>query len=282
MRDWWSTDAHQWLVEKADEELSLNSTYVTIMSYTAKLADTDYHNSDSYRGLHGLGNYAANLYTMWKFANYTKRGEIADNAKKYALVDLVEATGNDEGITTATDGPPLGLMDACVELVGSNLNGKIKGYSGTAAQKKYLVVGFTCHMIGDTYAHRTLVPEYVFQDAKPDMNDSASSTSYASRLGTSDFTNWSGLIHDYFENEDTIDLIAFIHLENYTTNTYKFNEKYEDNTKFCRERLNAALKCTREFLKQISAANNTVSVDIIQQQQNVNLIKYSNYMGHFY
>lgn len=202
--------------------------------------------------------------------------------ERFSLAPRPETTGNDEGITTATDGPPLGLMDACVKLVGSNLNGKIKGYSGTAAQKKYLVVGFTCHMIGDTYAHRTLVPEYVFQDAKPDMNDSASSTSYASRLGTSDFTNWSGLIHDYFENEDTIDLIAFIHLENYTTNTYKFNEKYEDNTKFCRERLNAALKCTREFLKQISAANNTVSVDIIQQQQNVNLIKYSNYMGHFY
>ena len=275
----WDTDAHAWLVGKANESLSLNSTYVTIMSYTAKLADTDYHNSDSYRGLHGLGNYAANLYATWKFANYTKRGETPGNAKKYALADLVGATGN-EGITTATDGPPAGLMDACVKLVGSNLSGKISGYSGTAAQKKYLVAGFTCHMIGDTYAHRTLVPAYVFKDVESGRKESASSTSYASRLGTSDFTNWSGLVEDY--NKEKKDLIAFIHLEDYTTNKYKFNEKYEDNTEFCRERLNAALKCTREFLGQISAANNTASVDIIQQQTNVNLIKYSSYMGYFY
>ena len=85
-----------------------------------------------------------------------------------------------------------------------------------------------------------------------------------------------------FNNENKKNFIAFIHLEDYTTNKYKFNDKYEDNTEFCRERLNAALKCTREFLGQISAANNTASVDIIQQQTNVNLIKYSSYMGYFY
>ena len=286
----WLTNAHVWLVENA----AVNNSYLTIVSYTADAADSpDYHDSKKYpeyNGLHGLGNYIANLYAIWQFANYIESGLPAEaakgkaNAKDNALADLVAAAKNvkeDEDITTETDGPPAGLMDACVKLVQSDLNGEIDKYSGTNVQKKYLVVGFACHMIGDTYAHRTLVPEYVFEDVKSGRQESSSSTSYASRLGTSDFTNWSGLVDDY--KKEKKDLIAFIHLEDYTTNKKGFNKKYEDNTKFCRERLNFALNCTREFVSQISANQNTASIKIIKQntEKHVKLIKYSGYTGKF-
>lgn len=275
----WSENAHEWLVNKADETVELNSTYVTLLCYAARQADNKdtYHDMSShpeYKPLHGFGVYTANIYAIWKFANYTKQGKDANTAKNFALADLKAAT-NYKNITT--DDPTEGLLDACERLITGDADVANKKYNSTDAKKKYLVAGFACHMIGDVYAHRTLVPVYAIQGAGSSAYASNNSSDFASRLGISDFKNWSQLSADITNKN-----VTFTDLKKYKKDGInKFNEIYEDNTEFCRERLNAALNCTRDFLGQISSANNTAKSDIIKQQTNVELIKYSTYMGYF-
>lgn len=287
----WLESAHEWLVNKADETVQLNSTYVTIMCTSAREADnTDtYHNmtaNPEYKPLHGFGVYTANLYAIWKFANYTKQGKNAEKAKDFAIADLEEAT-NYKNITT--DCPTKGLLEACVRLITDDTDNSVNEYLTSDANKKYLVAGFACHMIGDVYAHRTIVPQYVIDQAKTvASNDksyaSGSSTDFKSFLRKNDFENWEELVKYYNGKTGSTPnkyLMHFVKLRDFALVKEGFNQKYEDNTEFCRERLNAALKCTRDFLGQISSANNTAKADIIKQQTNVELIKYSTYMGYF-
>ena len=133
-------------------------------------------------------------------------------------------------------------------------------------------------MIGDTYAHRTLVPAYAVDKATESGHASNNSSDWGSRLGKKYFDDWTGLLTAYSNKE-----LTFTNLKTYAKKSItNFNTYYEDNTEFCRERLNAALNCTRNFLREISSANNTASATMIQQQTNVELIKYSEYLAYFY
>ncbi len=300
----WLTNAHVWLIDKTDtdfqaENITLNSTYVTIMSYAARMADENetYHppksaNDKRYGGLHGLGAYPLNLYAVWKFANYTNKGLDAKAATKAALASLncdtdevlqnVENEGNDPEKIKVFNTE--NLLGACAELVEGDKDVTNKGYNSTNAKKKYLVAGFACHMIGDIYAHRTLVPAYAIKNAEDPKNtkgfiESNNSSDFKSSLDMKDFENWTGLKNSYNGGR-----LAFVNLKNYANPSISnFNHRYEDNVKFCRERLNAALKCTKAFLGSISAkkTSNTPTAEIIKQQENVSLIHYDDYMGYY-
>lgn len=278
----WLESAHIWLADKANETAGLNGTYLELVKQTAKAADNGtYHpsNHKKYTGLHGLGLYTANFYALWKYANFINKGNSVLQAKTNALeslpsgaLDELKKMKDDEKEYTTAN-----FLDACGVLMGKEGNGK------TNAQKKYLLVGFGCHMIGDIYAHRTLVPWYAINGAQDEEIDednpfaSGSSTDFASYLVKKDFSDWQGL-YDRFPEGD----LTFPVLKQYAKNQSKFNEIYEDNTKFCRERLNAALKCTKEFFSRISSSdNNVATVSIIQEQTNVSLIHYNTYMSYF-
>lgn len=279
----WATDTHEWLVNKANESLSLNSTYVTIAAYAARAADDTnrYHLSshERYNGLHGLGIYTANFYAIWKYANFINKGNSAATAKSNALASLPsgataavqELANSGKQFTTAN------MLDACGQLVESDSAVRNLGYNSSDAKKKYLIVGFGCHMIGDIYAHRTLVPEYAIVNAKNTSVASGSSTDFGSYLGKNDFSDWSGLLAAYNKGK-----LTFPKLKDYAANEDRFNAKYEDNANFCRERLNATLKCTKEFLSRISSADqNVATVSIIQEQTNVSLIYHDEYTSYF-
>ena len=284
----WTTDTHEWLVNKADESVILNSTYVTIVAYAARKADdtNSYHptNNQKYNGLHGLGVYTSNFYALWKFANYINKGDTTSKAKDSSLNSLptkalqAEQKMEDSGKDYTTKN----MLNACSLLVESDAEAKKLGYQETNAKKKYLIVGFGCHMIGDIYAHRTLVPQYAIDNAKSSVPSgekyaSGSSTDFASYLVKSDFDKWSELLTAHDNGN-----LTFPQLKYYAKDATHFNAKYEDNSNFCRERLNATLKCTKQFLSRISSADkNIATTDIIQNQTNVSLINYDNYMNYF-
>lgn len=285
----WLAKAHIWLADKANETAGLNNTYLTLVKQTAEAADNGtYHpsNHKKYTGLHGLGLYTANFYALWKYANFINKGNSVLQAKTNALASL--PSGALDELKKMEDGKKeyttANFLDACGVLMGKEGNGK------TNAQKKYLLVGFGCHMIGDIYAHRTLVPQYAVDNAQLVEIEkypyaSGSSTDFKSYLIMSDFKDWDVLENYYNGETNNVPnklLFTFPLLKNYAANQTNFNQKYEDKTDFCRERLNAALKCTKEFLSRISSSdNNVATVSIIQEQTNVSLIHYNTYMSYF-
>lgn len=268
----WKPDTHNDLVYDAG---ILNSTYVTIASYAAKIADNQaYHPRDTtiYNALHGMGAYPMNLYAIWKYANFTNKGD--SDAINKAWDSLTAAQKGALGVVEpGTNFTAKNMLSACELLLQNEKNKYSKN-----AQKKYLIVGFGCHMIGDIYAHRTLVPKYVFYSGNTQENIDANNAGYKSRLDRAHFKDWNGLMNAFNEGR-----LTFPKLETYAyDNITSFSTKYEDNTGFCKERLDAALACTKEFLSKISSAtDNKATVEIIKGKKYVSLIHYDEYMSYF-
>lgn len=280
----WAATTHKWLATEAGKTVSLNASYLSLVSSSAQAADDPdtYHPSshERYNGLHGLGIYTANFYAIWKYANFINKGNSAATAKSNALASLpsgatkaVQKLENEgKEYTTAN------MLDACGLLLTN------EGKDKSNAQKKYLIVGFGCHMIGDIYAHRTFVPQYAISNAQD--HEISNKHPYASGSST-DFASY--LLKEHFDMEKWDDLLVdgnltFTQLKRYKKDTIVngFNGLYEDNADFCRERLNATLKCTKEFLNRISSSDqNVATVSIIKEQTNVSLIHYTTYMSYF-
>lgn len=147
-------------------------------------------------------------------------------------------------------------------------------------------------LIGDIYAHRTLVPEYVFnQPYVAKYKKSTNSTSYDAKLGTGDFDNWGNLI-DVYSDDDNRPFFTFPKLDDHSKGGLKLNDKYEDNPNFCRERFAAALSCTKEFLSMVSSARRIEPDPTIIRQEYVDakdnivnkyvfLSRYNSYMPYY-
>lgn len=289
----WDTDTHKWLVKNATSSAtSLNATYLTCMLYGAQKSDSfksiyvsSYNGStDDYGGLHGLGCYTANLKALWKFANYTNQGQSISAAKASALASLsaeelaLQGQAENSRINTTS-----GMLDtAGCFLTWVQSDNSNSGLAATSAYRKYLVVGLCIHQIGDIYAHRTLVPAYAFENAVATCPDesygSNNSSDYASYLVKSDFGAWDILYSDFQNGKD----IPFTSLTNKKYKPQFGNEKYEDNQKFCRERLNAASKVCRDFFARVSSSTNNVPTPtIIIEQTNVELIHSEIYLTYY-
>lgn len=271
--------------------------YITNVSYAAGIADDDaYHSTEKYpqyNGLHGLGAYSANLHALWEYALFIANGESPEVAKesvRNALSEkehkmVLDVEGKDKPYT------PMNLINVCKKMLGNEKTIGSGDYPNETERKKYLVVGFGCHMIGDIYAHRTLVPEYVFDmDTKDkeeygeNLQPSSSSSSYDARLGESDFENWGNLI-DVYSDDDTRPYFTFPKLDNYSKGGLKLNDKYEDNPNFCRERFAAALSCTKEFLSMVSSARRIEPDPTIIRQEYVdaenNIVNKHVFLSHY-
>ncbi len=102
---------------------------------------------------HGRGNYVANISYMWELAQ-----ELGINSDKKAALAKVRknATTRYKLKLTAKDWTILKeLMDNMDGILAINM------FSGTESDKKsrkYKVLGLAMHMVGDTCAHRTMVP----------------------------------------------------------------------------------------------------------------------------
>lgn len=282
----WAKGAHSWLVEESSEGNITNATYISIMSLTAQVADSVYK-GDNYKGLHGFGNYFINAKALWKYANYMKQGysAIQSRSKVESLFSSVNFGAASEQTYY------MRMLNATEEMLTNCPNATVKSYanSGNNAYKKYLVVGFLMHMLGDTYAHRTLVPDYVVVNAKSKRYASGNSSDFASYLGKSEFNDWNDFVAERAKNG-----VTFENLDRYMKKLNEINSLYSnssyhvdsigkiyvDNADFCRERVNASLKSCKYLAGKIGVSGQTFSSDVIKQQTNVNLINFDKYLEY--
>ncbi len=102
---------------------------------------------------HGRGNYVANISCMWELAQ-----ELGKNSDKKVALAKVEknTTARYKSKLTAKDWEILKkLMGKMDGILAINM---FEGTESDPQSRKYKVLGLAMHMVGDTCAHRTMVP----------------------------------------------------------------------------------------------------------------------------
>lgn len=149
----------------ADKTTSKISTdNLNYMARTANLADKP----EKYKGtdvFHGKSNYVMSLKFLWKYANLIGKGNTAASAAKTvkADIDKIKAyQSTNKTMINEKNNLKQGIDSAQYMIKEQTNYFKSKGTKLTATNKKFLVMGFIMHLIGDTYAHATIVPKYTF------------------------------------------------------------------------------------------------------------------------
>lgn len=149
----------------ADNTTSKISTEnLNYMARTANLADKP----EKYKGtdvFHGKSNYVMSLKFLWKYANLIGKGNTAASAAKTVKADIDKVKAYQSTSKTMINEKnklKQGIESAEYMIKEQTNYFKGKGTKLTATNKKFLVMGFIMHLIGDTYAHATIVPKYTF------------------------------------------------------------------------------------------------------------------------
>ncbi len=265
----WATEKHKYLVNNT----SLSGKYLEAALKTVELADEKFKDTaDNHSGLHGWGNYYLNLKGIWMYANYIGNGKTVTEAndlvnkvitrKSFKRDDIdenepekkEEAISNDYKCFT-------NMIAATNKMLNNRSDYGLSAYT-TKGEKKYLVVGFVMHLLGDLYAHRSLIPDYAFDNADYERHESKNSSDHGSYLGMSDFNNWNDVMSKKGK-------LTFPKLKKHMIPSLLNdpdnppNRIYEDNVDFCRERFHASLVSCRTLYTSISAADNTFSPSVI-------------------
>ena len=219
--------------------------------------------------IHGNCNYVASLKFLWKFAQVIGNknisgtySQLSANAKNVALAQF-----NNKGIiNNKTDYQ--GLLDlATVTAAIINQYGKTK----TPNERKYLIYGVILHLLGDTTAHRTIVPKFMV-DRVNDPNYKNSENKFETKHFGS---NWSQ-VKSLVQNGN----IDFTTLQKYSekkdeVSIKEFRNRYEDNQKVVPNRVLAAETMAEYFMRKFSNGFNVNIFDV--RYANVTLINYINY-----
>lgn len=292
----WSASEHEVIVKNVSKNSGISQANINYMAITAKLADRGIHgekeikNYGKVKAFHGKENYIASLKYLWKYANLIGQG------KSYADAKSITKTAIDKSKVDKDDKHDIKVAINATEYMLKEQN---KAYSNKLdkTNKKFLVMGFIMHLIGDTYAHSTIVPKYVLTGEVKKAKYSTNNASHDARLGKNDFNN-DDVYYKKISNEknftDQIKSIA----ENDSAKKYgknigwkclkktindqtlifrriklfmkeSSNSKYEDNIKFCSERYSKAKSVSKEYLKNYKKAfsNILISKDYVKLYQ---------------
>ena len=160
----WSASEHEVIVKNVTNKSGISQANINYMARTSKLADRTkkYKDTDVF---HGKSNYVMSLKILWKYANLIGKGNTAASAAKTvkADIDKVKAYQSNSDTMTREKNKLKQGIDSAEYMIKEQTNYfKGKGIKLTATNKKFLVMGFIMHLIGDTYAHATIVPKYTF------------------------------------------------------------------------------------------------------------------------
>lgn len=143
----------------AGVKLNLNSKDVEKLKIAATMPDNfkklNHAEADA-EAFHGRGNYIANISYMWELAQ-----ELGKNSDKKSALAKVEknATARYKSKLTAKDWSILNkLMSKMDGILAINM---FTGTESDMNSRKLKVLGLTMHMVGDTCAHRMIVPSDV-------------------------------------------------------------------------------------------------------------------------
>ncbi len=183
----WSTGKHTELIDYANLETSkLSSSDISLIAKIATWCDDKWRigGKTPCNAVHGSANYVFTLKYLWNFAKKiettptsTLVADASYAASAYAL-SFVDRTkfSKDE--------------DEKLKQLAKRTQELINNYGGSknGRGRRNLVFGFIFHLLGDTFAHRTIVPTYTINSMTTTRKDSTSYTSKNARFGTNDFT----------------------------------------------------------------------------------------------
>lgn len=322
---WWnntSSGSHGNISDEASSGAGLSTSYADIVRYACthvdsfKLPDSRGERTIKVSAFHGRGNYAANIRFLSNFAQEIRGGvnvetAISNAAAKFTNI-ITSSTVNGKKVYSSnsnstnnykyygdhSDGKIMVQMITAIRDIYANLtntgrDAEIRLYKETeiGPKRRFLVFeGIIMHMIGDVYAHRSIVPEYAVYNVTNDPKD----PNYASRVYRSSFVTETTPTAKYNE----ADLRKFLNVEtpfSYNSDITSLNkyrswgyfkkavaaemvefqsvvlfEKYgpkesdnymvdyriyDDDPNICRERYNDALRCCKMYLKDVINKN---------------------------
>lgn len=257
----WSGSKHKDIIKESifNRNLSISKNNISFMAQTAVAADIDFGSKsgdNNVRNLHGKNNYVASLKFLWNFALNLYNKQTTAKAKENALNSIPKEL-RDKQMTK--------MANKLAEYINANT---------TATQyekKKFLIVGFACHLIGDTYAHRGIVPKSTVSKAGKNKTGSKFGTSHFASNSKASYNNadlkacaqnpnekvknqkkyqcWQA-----FSKTVNLGVMEFIDIKFYMkSNINTPSSIYEDNILFCSYRYNDSTLATEDFLSTFSS-----------------------------
>ncbi len=258
----WGSSGHKETIQHAADAVgTLSSSEITLISKISNLADTDYPASKGYTCLHSNWNYVLSLKYLWTFA---KKIQNSTATTISAQVKEAESAARKIALSNANNNSKdeLKYFNNLVSATSSMVKSQGKGFVNKPKQRRNIVFGFIFHLLGDLYAHNTVVPKYTISGTT--YKTSKTITSKDANLAKSDFNDWNGL-KSLIKAED----IAFTGLQNkhrlpktqsekndksYVSKQQKYlRGRYEDNTSFCKERFEDAKDACEFFIVNYSS-----------------------------
>lgn len=242
-------------VLRSDMSQKKKATIKQCLIYGSYKADTsDMHNSSKgITQLHAQGNYVANLKAVWKYSKliYSHSDEYCRSHIKNSMPNL-----------TKNEKEQLDTLLKTIPNIYKHYKNKY-GHAPSKLEKKYLVMGLAIHLIGDIYAHRTIVPVY-----------------YADTPNTyfkpAHFINYPAFIDDVKRGNLRTSKITSYLKEDLprTRNLY-----YEDNTDFIPNRYVYSTETSKNFVSQILISGNNFSAEYLLQSEDndIRLYGFSSY-----
>ncbi len=185
----WSKDNDKEMTKIATSDYKIKSEYIELMQKAAVWADKKYQRVSC---LHATGNYVKSLKFLYQCADYLKRGK----SVAYSVAQASKEAG------LSSSGVEKDLQDGVKDILNPNRmevdenNNKIKNsiYKGICKESNetryFVVMGLAIHLTGDTFAHRTIVPQYTVKGTNPKKKKiSKSIKSFDAKFGTEDFND---------------------------------------------------------------------------------------------
>ena len=192
------------------------------------------------KNLHGKDNYVATLKFLWKFARRLGAGDSLATAKNTAIASLPSDFQTD--------------MKNMASIIIDFINKNHSSYS--LVKKKYYIIGLTCHLISDVFAHRMIVPSsatFVKSDFATDPKMTTFDNAILKKIAKNpknEFTkqeNSKYKVWECFAQTVNLGVMEFRDIKHYTKSSDS-NKKYEDNKSFCPKRYNNAVNSVECFI----------------------------------
>lgn len=225
-------------------------------------ADDKYSNGTKVsKELHGSGNYIAKLKYLYFLNYYLTIGKSYTNSNDLALSKLnLSGDDNTKLQNLANE------VDIACNSYGEN----------NRIVKRGKVIGFALHLIGDIFAHRTIIPTYTVEGANP--YELEQGTKYEDKLGTYDFdrsdinVNTTSVVNDLkdiVKRSSQMTLAEKTKYKNFESCQKAINKQilefrdikyfqkfengsiYEDNADFCRERYNQSFEICEQYIVDV-------------------------------
>lgn len=268
----WSTSTHGSLADHYASQIFTSNDYVRLAVACAKIPDTSYPvtsntdpNSGDNVGFHGGGNYVANTRYLFYLAKNVLAEDISSKSASDAAYNQLM---NLSGLHLSKKEKDFldRLKKNTEQILTSNV---LTDVSETNPKARYAkVLGLAMHVIGDTYAHRTIVPKYTVDGTNPSNPVFKPADDHKSRFGTSDFIfdnnhtkesdetlkEWASKAStssickywNCFQRSVGLGVMEFRDIKYYMKT--KSASRYEDKTSFCHERYTDTKVCLNRFM----------------------------------